>query len=127
MKKLNLIFGNVRNVVWKHGERRKQKNNYLFILYRLPIISMSAKAVVITIDMAAEQNTITIIIQPSKREPTKISVWLEDYKFGTVNLEEAIKFVIEQVTTTLKNAGYEFKKGCQKSVRQIPSKNQSVT
>jgi len=74
MKKLNLIFGNVRNVVWKHGERRKQKNNYLFILYRLPIISMSVKAVVITIDMAAEQNTITIIIQPSKREPTKISV-----------------------------------------------------
>ena len=35
----------------------------------------------------------TIIIQPSKREKDKISVWLKDYKFGDVNLEEVVKVV----------------------------------
>jgi len=71
---------------------------------------MDAKPIVITIDVATEQDTMTIIIQPSKREPEKISIWLKDYKFGDVNLEEAIRVIMEQVTTALKNTGYEVKK-----------------
>ncbi|MFQ5940548.1 MAG: hypothetical protein ACE5KA_02465 [Nitrososphaerales archaeon] len=71
---------------------------------------MDAKPVVITIDVATEHDTMTIIIQPSKREPMKISIWLKDYKFGDVNLEEVIKVIVEQVATVLKNAGYELKK-----------------
>jgi len=71
---------------------------------------MNAKPVVLTIDIANEQDTMTIIIQPSKRESEKISVWLKDYKFGDVALDEVIKVVLEQVSTALKNAGYEVKK-----------------
>lgn len=71
---------------------------------------MDAKPVVITIDVATEQDTMTIIIQPSKREETKISVWLKDYKLGDLNLDEVVNVVVEQVTTILKNAGYEVKK-----------------
>ncbi|MFQ5969263.1 MAG: hypothetical protein ACE5J2_02040 [Nitrososphaerales archaeon] len=71
---------------------------------------MNAKAVVLTIDIANEQDMMTIIIQPSKRESEKISVWLKDYKFGDVSLDEVIKVVLQQVSTALKNAGYEVKK-----------------
>jgi hypothetical protein len=71
---------------------------------------MDAKPVVITIDVATENDTMTIIIQPSKRESDKISVWIKDYKFGDVNLEEAVNVIVEQVSTILKNAGYEAKK-----------------
>jgi len=76
----------------------------------MSIILMDAKPVVITIDVATEHDTMTIIIQPSKREPTKIAVWLKDYKFGDISLEEVVKVILEQVTATLKNAGYEVKK-----------------
>lgn len=83
----------------------------IFLLKTEPLpFLMDAKPVVITIDIATEHDTMTIIIQPSKREPTKISVWLKDYKFGDVNLEEVTKVILEQITTVLKNAGYEVKK-----------------
>jgi hypothetical protein len=71
---------------------------------------MDAKPIVITIDVATEQDVMTIIIHPSKREPQKISVWLKDYKFGDVTLEDCIKVIVEQVTTILKHAGYEDRK-----------------
>ena len=47
---------------------------------------MGAKPVVVTIDVATK-DTMTIVIQLSKREKDKISVWLNDYRFGDVNLE----------------------------------------
>lgn len=71
---------------------------------------MSSKPVVFTIDISNEPESMIIIIQPSKREPEKISVWLKDYKFGDLSLDEVVKTVLEQVTTALKKAGYEGKK-----------------
>lgn len=71
---------------------------------------MTAKPVVLTIDIPNEADNMVIIIQPSKREPEKISVWLKDYKFGDLVLDEVIKVVADQVANALKNAGYEVKK-----------------
>ncbi len=71
---------------------------------------MTAKPVVMTIDITNEPDSMVVIIQPSKREPEKISVWLKDYKFGDLALDEVIKVVTDQVASALKNAGYEVKK-----------------
>jgi len=71
---------------------------------------MTAKPVVLTIDITNEPDNMVVIIQPSKREPEKISVWLKDYKFGDLVLEEVIKVVVDQVSSALKSAGYEVKK-----------------
>lgn len=71
---------------------------------------MTAKPVVLTIDITNEPDSMIVIIQPSKREPEKISVWLKDYKFGDLVLEEVIKVVVDQVSSALKSAGYEVKK-----------------
>lgn len=70
-------------------------------------VSVSAKPVVFTIDITNESDSMIIIVQPSKRQPEKISIWLKDYKFGDLMLDEVIKVIMEQVTTALKNAGYE--------------------
>lgn len=71
---------------------------------------MTAKSVVLTIDITNEPDSMVVIIQPSKREPEKISVWLKDYKFGDLALDEVIKVVTDQVSNALKSAGYEVKK-----------------
>jgi hypothetical protein len=71
---------------------------------------MPAKPVVLTIDITSEPDNMIVIIQPSVREPEKISVWLKDYKFGDLVLDEVIKVVVDQVSNALKNAGYEVKK-----------------
>ncbi len=70
---------------------------------------MTAKPVVLTIDITNEPESMVVIIQPSKREPEKISVWLKDYKFGDFSLEEVVKVVTDQVAAVLKSAGYELK------------------
>ena len=71
---------------------------------------MTAKPVVLTIDITNEPDSMVVIIQPSKREPEKISVWLKDYKFGDLVLDEVIKVVVDQISSALKSAGYEVKK-----------------
>jgi hypothetical protein len=71
---------------------------------------MTAKPIVLTIDISNEQDSMVIIIQPSKREPEKISVWLKDYKFGDLTLDEVLKLVSDQMANALKQAGYEVKK-----------------
>lgn len=71
---------------------------------------MTGKPVVLTIDITNELDNMVIIIQPSKREPEKISVWLKDYKFGDLTLEEVMRVVSDQVANALKQAGYEVKR-----------------
>ncbi|MEM4340875.1 MAG: hypothetical protein QW319_04970 [Candidatus Nitrosocaldus sp.] len=61
-------------------------------------------------EVTDEPDGIVIIIQPSKREAGKISVWLKDYKFGDLSMDEVTRFVAEQLTTLLKRAGYEAKR-----------------
>ena len=51
MKKPNLIFGNVVNVAWKHGELQKMDNNYLFIQDSVSTILIDVTPFVITIDV----------------------------------------------------------------------------
>lgn len=68
---------------------------------------MSHRAVIISMEVTDEPDGVIIIIQPSKREAGKISVWLKDYKFGDLSMDETVRFVAEQLTTLLKRAGYE--------------------
>lgn len=71
---------------------------------------MTAKPVVLTIDITNEPDSMILIIQPSKREAEKISVWLKDYKLGDLDLKDVVKVVAEQVEKALKRAGYEYRK-----------------
>ncbi|MFN4336888.1 MAG: hypothetical protein ACK4FV_04830 [Candidatus Nitrosocaldus sp.] len=70
---------------------------------------MSCKPVIVSIEVTDEPDGIVIIIQPSKREAGKISVWLKDYKYGDLSMDEVTRFVAEQLATLLKRAGYEEK------------------
>ncbi|MEO9365665.1 MULTISPECIES: hypothetical protein [Candidatus Nitrosocaldus] len=71
---------------------------------------MSCKPVIVSMEVTDEADGVVIVIQPSKREAGKISVWLKDYKFGDLSMDEVVRFVAEQLTTILKRAGYETKK-----------------
>jgi len=73
-------------------------------------VKPEAKPIVLTIDISNEPDNMVVIIQPSKREPEKISVWLKDYKFGDLALDEVVKVVVDQVSNALKSAGYEVKR-----------------
>ncbi|MCS6768778.1 MAG: hypothetical protein RMJ59_07745 [Candidatus Nitrosocaldus sp.] len=68
---------------------------------------MSCKPVIVSIEVADEPDGVVIIIQPSKREAGKISVWLRDYKLGDLSMDEVSRFVAEQFSAVLKRAGYE--------------------
>lgn len=72
---------------------------------------MTAKPMVLTLDILNEsEGGLVVIIQPSKREPEKISVWLKDYKLGDFALEDVVNVVADQISNALKKAGYELKK-----------------
>ncbi len=70
---------------------------------------MSCKPVIVSIEVTDEPDGVVIIIQPSKREAGKIAVWLKDYKYGDLSMDEVTRFVAEQLATLLKRAGYEEK------------------
>ncbi len=65
-----------------------------------------SKPVIISMEIPDEPESIVIILQQSKREEDKISVWLRDYKHGDLTLDEVTKFVSEKLLSMLKNAGY---------------------
>jgi|GEM_PF-815407 len=71
---------------------------------------MSLKPVIVSIEVTDEPEGIVIILQQSKREQDKITVWLKDYKFGDLTLEEVTKLVSEHLLNILKRAGYEHRR-----------------
>ncbi len=83
---------------------------------------MTAKPVVLTIEITNESDNMVLIIQPSKRQAEKISVWLKDYKLGDLDFNDVIKVISEQVENALKKAGYEVRKKMPKVGDQISFK-----
>ena len=69
-----------------------------------------SKPIIISMEVTDEPEGIVIILQQSRREDGKISVWLRDYKFGDLTIEEVTKFVTENLLKILKQAGYEHKR-----------------